>query len=734
MWPNPVLFQHMTQSASNAAADTQPLSGDRPIEAAVQDRLGYAPFAHAIATSIVKRAPSDGIVYAIHGPWGSGKTSAVNMLVEAVENLEADKAVDTRIIVVRFNPWWFSEQSSLTKMFFSELASTLDKKSSKKVAEGLRKVGRQITGAKDALLAGLSFIPGGALASPIMNGTIEALKPYLNETDSLDGARKELIAALKEQNRRILVIIDDVDRLPHDEARQIFRLVKSVADLPNVIYLLVFDRNVARQAVGGPAIVDGPEWLEKIVQASFDLPPVHPIDLRRMFIEPINDMVGDRIKDGDSRAANVMFQCVFPWLQTPRDVGRLLNVINVSLPAVIDDVNISDFIAIETLRIFEPSLYDFIRTHQNELTGINSSSREIDKTIGDKILLNVSSKKHEITKTSLMRLFPKLESVWGNLYYGADFFSGWDQERRVCADRHFSTYFYFTHGDDVLTASEISRIVASLKSISAFSIEIDLLSKQKRRNGTTKSSLILDAISSCVGNFKKGDLNSAISTLLNSAHLLRPHYNREDRGDSYPFTWTYWYPLSLLLKQLSRDDRLRLILDAIEKSPDTASLVFVVTAIEGEFGLHEGGEALPEGERSVDDDGLKKLRDSLQNRITKLANDDMLASQDDLSQILYRWAELAGSEVVLRWSFSAMKKDENVLALADAALTRGTSWGDGDVTTKTFYRVNRDSVSKYVDVDALAVRLEEVAVEKNEIQNLANTFRKALNSKSRWGD
>lgn len=169
----------MTQSASNAAADAQPLSGDRPIETATQDRLGYAPFARAIATSIVKRAPLDGIVYAIHGAWGSGKTSAVNMLVEAVEGLEADKAADSRIIVIRFNPWWFSEQSGLTRMFFSELASTLDRKSSKKVAEGLRKVGRQVTGAKDILLAGLSFIPGGALASPLLSGAIDALKPHL---------------------------------------------------------------------------------------------------------------------------------------------------------------------------------------------------------------------------------------------------------------------------------------------------------------------------------------------------------------------------------------------------------------------------------------------------------------------------------------------------------------------------------------------------------------------------
>ncbi|MDO9425304.1 MAG: P-loop NTPase fold protein [Methylobacterium sp.] len=730
--PNCVLFQRMTRSASNAAADAQPLSGDRPIETATQDRLGYAPFARAIATSIVKRAPLDGIVYAIHGPWGSGKTSAVNMLVEAVEGLEADKAADTRIIVVRFNPWWFSEQSGLTRMFFSELASTLEKKASKKVAEGLRKVGRQVTGAKDALLAGLSLIPGGALASPLLSGAIDALKPHFDECDSLDGARNELIAALKEQNRRILVIIDDVDRLPADEVKQIFRLVKSVADLPNIIYLLVFDRNVARKALGGPTSMDGPEWLEKIVQASFDLPPVHPIDLRRMFIGPINDMVGDRQTGSDSRAANIMFQCVFPWLQTPRDVGRLLNAVNVSLPVVIDEVNITDFIAIETLRMFEPDLYEFIRTHQDELTGINNSSRGVDKTIGEKILGNVSNGKHARVKVALQRLFPKLDSVWSNLHYGSDSSIGWDKERRICVSRYFPTYFSFTHGDDVLTASETARIIESLNDIATFSVEIGLLSKQPRRNGTTKAALVFDVISLNISSILSKNLRSVVKTLLNSAHLLRPYHGREDGGDNYPFTWGYWFPLSPLLKQLSRTDRLELILDAIRNSPDVASLIFVVTAIEGEFGLHEGGEKLSEEERSVDDSGLKQLQDCLRNRIEILADSGDLASQDDLSQILYRWSELSGSKTVLCWSSAAMKRDEDALALVDAALHRGTSWGDGDVTTKTFYQINRESASRYVDVDALAMRLEEIASVNVETQELAMRFRKALESKNRW--
>jgi hypothetical protein len=59
----------------------------------------------------------------------------------------------------------------------------------------------------------------------------------------------ELTAALAGQKTRFLIVIDDIDRLAPDETLLIFRLVKSVGRLPNVIYLLVFDRELAEANV-----------------------------------------------------------------------------------------------------------------------------------------------------------------------------------------------------------------------------------------------------------------------------------------------------------------------------------------------------------------------------------------------------------------------------------------------------------------------------------------------------
>jgi predicted KAP-like P-loop ATPase len=75
------------------------------------------------------------------------------------------------------------------------------------------------------------------------------------------------------------VIIDDIDRLSPEEAMAIFRMVKSVGHLPNITYLLVFDRELAEAAVKSKYPSEGPHFLEKIVQASFDVPAPNQTDL-----------------------------------------------------------------------------------------------------------------------------------------------------------------------------------------------------------------------------------------------------------------------------------------------------------------------------------------------------------------------------------------------------------------------------------------------------------------------
>ncbi len=136
----------------------------------------------------------------------------------------------------------------------TELSASLDKKFSEKVGEGFRNIARRIASSRDLVVAGLGLVPGGSLVKDVTGAAIGAVGSLARSDKSLSQLRDELAADLHGQDKRLLVIIDDVDRLPANEVRQIFRLVKSVADLPNVNYLLIFDREVAERAFEDPFI------------------------------------------------------------------------------------------------------------------------------------------------------------------------------------------------------------------------------------------------------------------------------------------------------------------------------------------------------------------------------------------------------------------------------------------------------------------------------------------------
>jgi predicted KAP-like P-loop ATPase len=77
---------------------------------------------------------------------------------------------------------------------------------------------------------------------------------------------------LRKASSKLLVIVVDIDRLSGDEVREVFRLIKSVADFPNVTYLLAFDREAVCRMHEPMQGGTGEEYLEKIVQVPFELP------------------------------------------------------------------------------------------------------------------------------------------------------------------------------------------------------------------------------------------------------------------------------------------------------------------------------------------------------------------------------------------------------------------------------------------------------------------------------
>ena len=220
------------------------IQSDSPIRLPEHDVYGFDPFAKAIAKSIIRADASDGLVYAINGTWGSGKSSAINLILH---HLSSD-TLGNQIVSTTFNPWWFSGSEALTISFFQEMRATVGKSLDEKAREAMATLGSRLSSA-GPLLGGIASLFASPAAGAAVAGGANLIERLTRLDSSVEGEYGKLRSALASQEKRFLIILDDIDRLNTDDALQVFKLVKSVGRLPNVIYLMAFDRHLAEKIV-----------------------------------------------------------------------------------------------------------------------------------------------------------------------------------------------------------------------------------------------------------------------------------------------------------------------------------------------------------------------------------------------------------------------------------------------------------------------------------------------------
>ena len=266
----------MRASTTRAPAHTY-FDSDRPIASRDEDLLERGPLVDQLAGWVLQAPVREGFVIGVTGPWGSGKTSVLELL--------ADQLADD-VLLVRFDPWLFSGADQLVARFFDEVAGLL----AEGKGERIKKVGQQLAdyGAALSSAAGVVLGPAGhLLAAPQQ---VAALRQV-----SAGQQRERLRKALLESERRIVVLIDDIDRLDPREVGEVMRLVKLVADLPGVVHVLSYDRPLVQRALKRAGHRDGRAYLEKIVQVSISIPPVSKERLRQITLGWLGAAVGDRL-------------------------------------------------------------------------------------------------------------------------------------------------------------------------------------------------------------------------------------------------------------------------------------------------------------------------------------------------------------------------------------------------------------------------------------------------------
>ena len=689
---------------------------DKPIEGPEEDQFGLSPLAEAIAQSIVRNESPEETVIAIRGPWGSGKSSVINLvkhyLEEEMKSAQSQEAFDDTsnsvnipIQILDFKCWWFKGEEALMLEFFRQLYGALDKSGLSEAKAAISQLGSRIlSGSAPLVGAAVNSIAsgGGAVASSGMN----LLSNLIKQEKTVEELYSEISEELLNSEKRYLMIIDDIDRLSPDEALLIFRLVKSVGQLPKITYLLAYDREVAEKIVSQRYPSEGSHYLEKIVQAGFDIPYPLRSDLRNTFIQYVGKLWKKpensiQYEEG-SHFWNLFDDVVEPQIQSPRDIIRIMNTLRVTWPAVAGEVDPADFLALETLRVKQPGLYATLKANKERLTLADiymdlfhedRKRREASHYEGI-FVHDFQEEKRAGMKEALCCLFPPLDAVWNASIPPGDREER-QRRRRACSPEHFDTYFRFSLLPETISSAVVQAIIENSGDIIYVKNKLMQVSQTQKRNKNGTYASLLDELK----------VHAQRIPIENAEAFLSALFEVHDSIDNVsPCTDNskiiYSLLKNLFLDRTTLDQRSAVISQVITDTEDASLELIAILVCKEYYGYHprQGQSSGSEADWLLTESDMENLRQIFLKKVRAAAEDSSLL-ENLTPEILCFWKELDDSEEnqseeVKSWCMEKLNEDFEVERFAKIFVSNKISSGQ--------------CPDQFFDTDRLRQRVEEV--------------------------
>ena len=354
----------------NEDGNFPPLPGDNPISDHGADVFNRAGDADAFVREVLALDRTEGATVGVFGPWGSGKTSFVNLARRTF--------MRAKVPVLDFNPWLFSGAEQLIERFFAEMSASMGMKNElKDIGEAFGKYGAAFNAVAGAVSTLLAMPQIGTMVKAIIETA-----GNVSQRESIDALRNRIEGALRCRDKPIVVVLDDVDRLSAPEIREVFKLVRLTASFPNVIYIVLCDRQRVEGALNEQGL-SGRDYLEKIIQWCFDLPEVPANLLAWQLFKAIENALADIENPGPFEEdvwADIREDIIRPLIRNMRDVRRYAIAIRATVGRLEGQVARTDVLALEAIRLFLPDVFRLLPGAVDGLTGMTQAvERRLDR-------------------------------------------------------------------------------------------------------------------------------------------------------------------------------------------------------------------------------------------------------------------------------------------------------------------------------------------------------------------
>ncbi|MBF4804940.1 KAP family P-loop NTPase fold protein [Lancefieldella rimae] len=518
------------------AASTINYFADNPISTASEDLLQRSKFVERIVREIDMIDASQGYVLAVMGQWGSGKTSVLNLVKECLQNKE--------MVVVDYNPWLLSGTEALVAGLFGEINAKLNKKGVRYRAaiDKIIDYGEMLTP--------LTSVPVvGAWANGVLMPFQVMAKHRNLRTASVVEQKEQVAEALANLDSSIVVIVDDIDRLDRAEVCEIFKLVRLTANFPNVIYLLSFDRIRVENALAEDG-VPGRVYLEKIVQNGFEIPMIPRKVLTREVaqaldsaLEQVNVRLDREVWD------NTLLNIVVPAIKNMRDVRRLAMAVRSTAAALTDSVEVSDIVALESMRLFLPDAFWYLVAYQ--LPEGNSKINADEIRSKDEKEINISQALSNVPQDeAIIDAFLRITLPTSSYYDPGIFSAGigsldeYLRKRRVAYSEVRKVYLEQVLPDQLIAFANAERIYQLTDDSAALAHELNAIADDELED-------VISDLGRFAGKYSEVGVVNVIVAILGAMTRLPRH---EDRSVFMPEArYNVTYTINKILEHYQRN-------------------------------------------------------------------------------------------------------------------------------------------------------------------------------------
>lgn len=679
------------------------LYSDSPIKDLGEDYLQQEKFVNRLKSVITDYNSQDSLTIQLRGEWGSGKSSVLNMLKNSLEE-DSEKGP----LVMYFNPWNFSTKNELIKSFFKELSvifkENMGDEEFSKLNDFLNLIMSSVV-SLTPLFGADSFF--SIIANIFSNILIWISKRSVDEKNLVD-VKNKLNSLLIKNNRKIVVMVDDIDRLTNIEIEQVFQLTKSIADFSNMIYILAYDEKYAITALENNGIHQPKEYIKKINQLQLDIPKANKLNLKEIFFERISEIIKKNHLNFDYYIIeDIYYSYLTNYFSTIRDINRYLNTLSFYLPLIKERVYINDFLRLTILQVFEYDIYLKIKNNPEMFV----ESYDFDYLISNHIpsIYYIHEKKakefyeelykladnEEIVKKILYGLFPKLLYLEQNDKFKFKFNdSEYITDFRIASSRSFNYYFTFNNIDNIILDEEFEHIIHNLSS-STFKETIDDL---KRNNNLLSFLDHLHLYNSIFSNKK-------IQSYINIFLYYGDSFYCDDKTLSYNLQVSLKLSrfISILLYNLEESSYSNFSFNVLKNSLEKSDSLFLVMFIIYYFSAEKDREItiFEDYHYDIELEEVNILKLIAVKKIIEITKSGNWEKVKNLNYVIYTYNLLIGDEYDDSFSFiiSEYSSEENLIKLIKSLLLIENIDENSDL--------NWEILNKYLDTSYIWIIFKE---------------------------